>query len=113
MRNTIAAADLLRTARREAGLTQLELAERSGIRQSVISAYERSRRQPSVAALERLLTAMGLRLSLVRDAEQPLLPYDAGRRLIDVLGLADAMPTKHTADLAYPPFAGGPQAAAR
>ena len=108
MRSSFAAADLLRSARREAGLTQQELAERSRIRQPVISAYERGVRQPSVEALERLLTAMGRRLSLAREGEHVLLPEEAGRQLIDVLGLADAIPIRRRGELTYPPLAGGP-----
>lgn len=44
-------------ARRAAGLTQDELAARSGVRQPNIAAYEAGRRVPSAAMLSRLLAA--------------------------------------------------------
>lgn len=50
-------ADRLRRARSRAGLTQLALAERSGVKQSNIAAYETGRRVPSEAMLARLLHA--------------------------------------------------------
>lgn len=39
--------------------TQTELAERAGVAQSVISAYEAGRRQPSLPTLARLIEAAG------------------------------------------------------
>jgi hypothetical protein len=62
------AGDLLRLARVKAGLTQAELAERAGVAQSLISAYENGRRQPTVPTLTRLLKAAGFDLR-VRLAE--------------------------------------------
>lgn len=50
-------AGLVRSARHCAGLTQLELARRSGTVQSAIAAYESGARTPNVATLERLLRA--------------------------------------------------------
>ncbi len=55
----IVASDLIRSARRRAGLTQVELARRAGVTQSVISTYENGRRDPSLGALQRLLLAAG------------------------------------------------------
>ncbi|KJQ56052.1 DNA-binding transcriptional repressor PuuR [Microbacterium sp. SA39] len=60
---------MIKEARRRSGLTQTVLAERSGIRQSVISEYENGRREPSVSALDRLLGAAGLALSLSEEPE--------------------------------------------
>jgi len=60
---------LIKEARERTGLTQSALAHRSGIRQSVISEYESGRREPSVAALDRLLSAAGLSLSLTTEPE--------------------------------------------
>jgi hypothetical protein len=60
---------LIKTARERTGLTQSALANRSGIRQSVISEYESGRREPSVAALDRLLGAAGLSLALADEPE--------------------------------------------
>jgi uncharacterized protein len=53
------AGSLLRRARRGAGISQAELAFRAGVTQSVISAYEAGRRQPSLPTLARLIDAAG------------------------------------------------------
>lgn len=50
-------AALVRNARRCAGLTQVELARRSGTVQPAIAAYESGARTPNIATLERLLGA--------------------------------------------------------
>lgn len=63
------ASEMIRQAREEAGLTQSALAERSGVAQSVISAYEKGRREPSVSALDTLLKAAGFRLALESEPE--------------------------------------------
>lgn len=48
----------LRSRRVQAGLTQAQLAERSGVPQPNIAAYERGRRRPSTATVERLDSAL-------------------------------------------------------
>lgn len=53
------AAELIHDARLRAELTQVQLAHRAGVTQSVISTYENGRREPSLAALQRLLLAAG------------------------------------------------------
>jgi uncharacterized protein len=55
---------ILRRARRRAGLTQVELAAKAGVTQSVISAYESGRRQPSLPTLEALVEAAGFDLTI-------------------------------------------------
>src|ERR1700734_1271133 len=55
---------LLRQARKRAGLSQVELAARTGVTQSVISAYESGHRQPAIPALGRLIEAAGFELTL-------------------------------------------------
>ncbi|HVU72258.1 MAG TPA: helix-turn-helix transcriptional regulator [Mycobacteriales bacterium] len=55
-------AELVRTARTRAGLTQAELGARAGITQSVVSAYESSRRQPAFPMLAHLCAAAGFRM---------------------------------------------------
>jgi predicted nucleotidyltransferase/DNA-binding XRE family transcriptional regulator len=57
-------AALLRDARRRAGLTQTELAERAGVTQSVISAYESGHRQPALSTLAALVEATGHELDV-------------------------------------------------
>ena len=68
------AAELLRDARQRAGLTQRALAQRAGITQSVISAYESGRREPSYATLTRLVRAAGFDL---KPHLEPVLPENA------------------------------------
>lgn len=90
---------LIRSARRRAGLTQAELARRAGTSQPVISAYERGERAPTYGTLRRLVEATGARLVLDAvpargtDLEPPADPHEHGRRLVEVLDLADAIPT--------------------
>ncbi|HVF04777.1 MAG TPA: nucleotidyltransferase domain-containing protein [Frankiaceae bacterium] len=60
----MAPAQLVKEARTRARLSQTELARRSGVAQSVISAYESGRRQPSLRVLQRLVAATGGRLVL-------------------------------------------------
>ena len=57
-------AHLLRSRRRELGLSQRGLAERSGLLQKTISAAERDPDSRSVATLYRLLRALDLELIL-------------------------------------------------
>lgn len=64
------AAAVLRAARKRAGLSQVELAIRAGVTQSVISAYESGRRQPSLPTLAALIDAAGYELE-VRVREPP------------------------------------------
>lgn len=70
--------DLLREARSRSGLTQVELARRAGLTQSVISDYERGRREPSLSTLSRLVAASGLDLT-VDLVTPPPPPPRAGR----------------------------------
>ena len=76
---------LLRQARISAQMSQTDVARRAQVAQSVISAYESGRREPSVSTLERLVLATGHRLVL--DVERssdcpPGLPdTPLGRRL--------------------------------
>jgi predicted nucleotidyltransferase/DNA-binding XRE family transcriptional regulator len=62
------AGGLLRRARLGAGMSQAELAFRAGVAQSVISAYEAGRRQPSLPTLARLIDSAGS--DLVVDIRQ-------------------------------------------
>ncbi len=51
-------------ARRQAGLTQTDLAERAGTSQAAVSAYESGRRSPSVDTLCRILAAAGFEVRM-------------------------------------------------
>jgi transcriptional regulator with XRE-family HTH domain len=58
------AADMVRTARRRAGLTQRELARRSGIPQPTISRIERGLISPTFDTLRPLIEGAGMELLL-------------------------------------------------
>jgi transcriptional regulator with XRE-family HTH domain len=81
----MASQHLIREARRRAGLTQSELAERARTTQSAIARWESGRSTPSLEKLMVLVACCGLELSLAmserRDAEWTLL---ARRRLLPV-----------------------------
>lgn len=62
--------ELVREARRRAGLTQRELAERAGTTQSAIARLESGRTSPSLEHLEWLLKLCGFSLNV------RLTPYD-------------------------------------
>lgn len=55
---------MLHRARERAGLSQRELAARAGTSQSAIARYEAGAVQPSLATLERLVSACGQRLTV-------------------------------------------------
>lgn len=101
------AAEALRTARRTAGLSQAEVAARAETSQATVSAYESGRKEPSLRTLSRLLAVTGTRLA-VEPAPAPVRTPSsadlarAGRRLVDVITLAEALPTRHRATLRFP-----------
>jgi transcriptional regulator with XRE-family HTH domain len=66
-----AAAALLQLARLKAGLSQRELAERASVPTTMISAYERDKRQPSLETLLRLLHAAGFELTMKLEPHDP------------------------------------------
>ncbi|MFL5866254.1 MAG: helix-turn-helix domain-containing protein [Thermoleophilaceae bacterium] len=55
---------VLKAARREAGVTQSELAERLGKSQATVASLERSGANPTVSTLDHALRALGHRLEL-------------------------------------------------
>lgn len=74
-------ASLLREARKKAGLSQAELARRAGVTQSVVSAYESATRQPSLAMLDRLVSATGMVLEMKLRARTSRLTGPIGTKL--------------------------------
>ena len=94
------AANAIKRARLDAGLTQHALAARAGTSQATISAYESGRKQPSLATLDRILDATGSRLTVVPSAASDL--ARVGRALRDVMELAEALPVKHARALEFP-----------
>jgi transcriptional regulator with XRE-family HTH domain len=69
---------ILREARRRAGLTQRQLAERAQTSQSVIARIERGRQDPSYGTLQRLVRACDLDLRIQLEPHD-----DQDDRLID------------------------------
>jgi len=101
--NSRVAGELIRTVRRQSGFTQAELSRRAGMPRSVLSAYERGHRQPSVAALARITAAAGLEINVGPPAARPSLAR-AGEILAQVLDLAELLPYRPRRELAYPPL---------
>jgi transcriptional regulator with XRE-family HTH domain len=61
----------VKRVRQEKGLTQEELAERSGFSQQYISGLEQGRRNPTIVTLYELAVALGVsHLDLLQTSEQ-------------------------------------------
>ncbi|MBA2609961.1 MAG: helix-turn-helix transcriptional regulator [Actinobacteria bacterium] len=90
---------ILREARGRAGLTQAELAERSGVAQSTISAYESGKRDPGWRLLGRLVQAAGYEVVLL--SRRPT-PEQTGLILLGLWEFADMLP-KHDRRGELPP----------
>lgn len=94
---------LIAQVREATGFSQTELAGRTGIDRSVLSAYQHGRRQPSVAALARIAEAGGMELDLV-PSHGAAADERAARVLAQVLDLAEALPYRARDELTYPPL---------
>src|SRR3954447_4809876 len=97
----------LREARRRAGLSQSELARRAETSQATLSAYESGSKAPSVATLDRVLSATGSRLVVAPRAPSATEPSAKelsrrARTLLAVLELAEELPTRHEPVLRFP-----------
>lgn len=96
-----AAADLVRKARLRAGMSQSDLARRSGVARPVVWAIEHGERQPSLPTLAKVLRGAGVELLLdivpLADVLVDPLRGDPGseqrhaRRVRDALELADTI----------------------
>lgn len=62
---------LIREARKAAGLTQSQLAERAGTSQPLVARLERGRGNPTIATVDRMLQAAGHRLTLQAAPHPP------------------------------------------
>lgn len=89
----------LREARRRRRLDQATLARRAGTTQAYVSRVERGVVEPSIATLQRLLHAMGLRLHLgveplppgntrVEQLRRDLAETDASERVREAMALS-------------------------
>ena len=74
------AAVLIRTARTESGLTQVQLAARIGISQAALAKLERPGSNPTVRTLERVLRAAGRRLQMEAPRDAPAVDEEQLRR---------------------------------
>jgi transcriptional regulator with XRE-family HTH domain len=64
------AGNLIKIARRDAGLSQRELARRAETSQATLSAYESGKKSPTLETLARIVRAAGL------DLRISVVPYD-------------------------------------
>ena len=101
MRASNHGASLVREARERAGLTQQDLATRAGVPQSTVSVYERGIRIPTLPTLERLLRAAGFTLEAELMPAGPDVQRN-GAILVDLLELADRLPSERPRHLSYP-----------
>ncbi len=74
-------ADLVKEARKRAGLTQRELAERAGTTQSAIARTESGRGDPGFEATRRLMRLCGFNLLVALDPYDDSDLWQAGQRL--------------------------------
>lgn len=98
------AASLVAEIQRRSGLSQAELARRAGIPRSVLNVYIRGNREPGADTLLRIAAAAGQRLDLT-EPKPPVDPERAGRILVQVLELAEALPFKPRDEMLYPRLA--------
>ena len=61
----------IRILRKQAGLTQVELAKALGIKQQVVANYEKEVTNPEVAKLPTLAKALGVTIESLFNAERP------------------------------------------
>jgi transcriptional regulator with XRE-family HTH domain len=98
------ASSLVADIQRRSGLSQAELSRRAGIPRSVLNVYLRGHREPGADALLRIATAAGFDLELT-ERRPPVDPERAGRILVQVLELAEALPFRPRAEMQFPPLA--------
>jgi transcriptional regulator with XRE-family HTH domain len=87
----------------ESGLSQAELARRAGLPRSVLNVYLKGRREPGADILIRLAGAAGFSLRL-DPRKPPVDPERASKILVQVLGLAEALPFRPRAEMEFPPL---------
>jgi transcriptional regulator with XRE-family HTH domain len=95
---------LAKEIQERSGLSQAELARRAGLPRSVVNAYLKGSREPGVDALARLAAAGGFELRLGRR-KPPVDAERAGKILVQVLELAEALPFQPRSMLGYPRLA--------
>jgi transcriptional regulator with XRE-family HTH domain len=96
MKNTLNAAELLREARQRAGLTQRDLADRSGKAQSAIARIESERSMPTTATLNHLLRAAGFEVR----TELIIKPIEKTHMLDDISRILKLTPEQRLQEVA-------------
>jgi transcriptional regulator with XRE-family HTH domain len=81
------AASLIRDARSDAAMTQVQLAGRAGLTQSAVARLERGGSNPTVATLANVIAATGHRLVLTAEPTRP--SFDE-RQLLERLAMTPA-----------------------
>ncbi|NND02068.1 MAG: helix-turn-helix transcriptional regulator [Acidimicrobiia bacterium] len=94
------AANVVRHARKAAGLSQKKLAARLGTSQSVVSRWERGHDEPRLSSLRAIARACGFRLALELHADdvdraqiRQQLALDPEERLANVVNLSRVLAT--------------------
>jgi transcriptional regulator with XRE-family HTH domain len=96
---------IIRTARRQSGLSLRSLAVRAGTSHATLSAYENSRVDPTTTVLSRIIVATGHSLeSTLLEAPTDLVGMARGEELVAVLELAEQFPAHHASELEFPIF---------
>jgi transcriptional regulator with XRE-family HTH domain len=98
---TTPTSSLLQEIQQRSGLSQAELARRAGLPRSVINTYLRGHREAGADAVFRIAAAGGFELRLA-PRTPPVDTKRAGRRLAQVLDLAEALPFRRARKLRYP-----------
>jgi transcriptional regulator with XRE-family HTH domain len=99
----MSASALIADVLQQSELSQAELARRAGLPRSVLNAYLKGHREPGTDALLRIAAAGGVKLG-IEERRPPVDPVRAGKILNQVLGLAEALPYRPRAEMAYPPL---------
>lgn len=94
---------LIATARRRAGLSLRDLAERVGTSHATLSAYEQGHKVPSSETLDRVLRGAGSS-AMVVSGRRVFSGPEREQELKDVLELAAQFPARHNERLTYPLF---------
>ena len=66
----------IRRARKEAGFTQSELAEKLGVSQAMISAYEKGLRNPKLETLQKIANVLKVNIFSLMDHDVYQMKYD-------------------------------------
>jgi transcriptional regulator with XRE-family HTH domain len=93
-------------ARRAAGLTLRELAERADTSHATIAAYEAGRKTPRVDTLDRIVRAAGFGADIDLERRPDEDRVRKGRELAAAIDLASRFPARHSRRLRYPVLMG-------